>query len=246
MLKEDAGLIRAIFFDAGATLLYPDPPVEEVYARVFSEDGARFSARQLSDALAATWIAVQTEKASDRYGGVSGEAEFWRDFLRRVRGLLDGHELTQDAFEALASHFRRAEAWKVFPDVVPTLERLAEASLPLAVVSNWDSFLPRLLEAHGLAPFFRTVSVSAIEGTGKPEAEIFRRTCSRLAVAPEAVLHVGDSPRDDYEGARAAGLRALLLDRDDRHPRFPERIRSLSELSRRLAGAPLIGSAELS
>ena len=37
-------------------------------------------------------------------------------------------------------------------------------------------------------------------------------------MAPGAVLHVGDSPRDDYEGARGAGLRAVLLDRDDRHP----------------------------
>lgn len=231
MNKEAAGPIRAVFFDAGATLLYPDPPVEEVYDRVFAEDGARFSPQQLSDALAATWIAVQTEKASDRYGGVSGEAEFWRDFLRRVRGLLDGNELTEAAFASLASHFRRAEAWRVFPDVRPTLEQLAEASLDLAVVSNWDSFLPALLEAHGLSPFFRTVSVSAIEGTGKPEAEIFRRTCSRLAVAPDAVLHVGDSVRDDYEGARGAGLRAVLLDRADRHPHLPERIHSLSELA---------------
>ena len=39
--------VRAVFFDAGATLLYPDPPFEEVYARAFAEDGARFSQAQL-------------------------------------------------------------------------------------------------------------------------------------------------------------------------------------------------------
>ena len=119
--------------------------------------------------------------------------------------------------------------------MLPVLEELSERGLALAVVSNWDSFLPELLELQGLSGFFRTVSVSAIEGTGKPEAEIFRRTCARLAVEPEAALHVGDSPRDDYEGARGAGLRAVLLDRADRHPHLPERIHSLSELAGHIA-----------
>jgi putative hydrolase of the HAD superfamily len=225
-------VISAVFFDAGATLLHPDPPVEEVYARAFSGGGSRFTSDEVRDALAATWVAVQSEeKGGDRYGGVRGEAEFWRAFLTRVRGLLDGGVVSPEEFETLALHFRRREAWRVYPDVFPILERLTAEGVALAVVSNWDSFLPRLLDGHGLTRFFRTVSVSAIEGTGKPEAEIFRRTCARLAVAPGAVLHVGDSPRDDYEGARGAGLRAVLLDRDDRHPHVAERIRSLAEIA---------------
>ena len=118
----------------------------------------------------------------------------------------------------------------MYPDVLPTLERLSESGVALAVVSNWDSFLPRLLELRGLAPFFRTVSVSAIEGTGKPDAEIFRRTCERLAVEPGDALHVGDSLREDFDGARGAGLSALLLDRTDQHPGMADRIRSLSEI----------------
>lgn len=231
---SSAGPLRAVFFDAGATLLYPDPPVEEVYGRIFAGDGARVTPEKMRDALSATWLAVQSEKGTDRYGGVRGEAEFWRAFLSRVRALLDGGRLSGAAFEALASHFRSPEAWRVYPDVLPILERLTESGRRLAVVSNWDSFLPRLLESHGLAGFFRTVSVSAIEGTGKPEAEIFRRTCLRLSVEPGAVLHVGDSLREDYEGARGAGLRAVLLDRDDRHPHAADRIRSLSELAARV------------
>ena len=103
--------------------------------------------------------------------------------------------------------------------------------LPLAVISNWDSHLPRLLEALRLAPFFRVVSVSAIEATGKPSPEIFLRTCLRLGVSPAEALHIGDSPRDDVEGAEAAGLSALLLDRDDRHADAPRRIRSLGEVT---------------
>ena len=230
-------MIRAVFFDAGATLLYPDPPVEEVYARVFADDGVRFTHGELRDALTSVWIEIQREKPGDRYGGVRGEPGFWRDFLGRVRRLLDGGPLSEKAFARLAQHFRDPGVWAVYPDVVPTLEALAGQGMPLAVVSNWDSYLPRLLELRGLSEYFQTVSVSAIEETGKPDAEIFRRTCARMSVAPEQALHVGDSLRDDFEGARAAGLNALLLDRKDQHGDVPDRIASLAQLPERIAAA---------
>jgi len=226
-------LIRAVLFDAGATLLYPDPPVEEVYGRIFAEEGARFSSEELRDALTAIWIEVQREGPADRYGGVRGEPEFWRGFLGRVRRLLDGGSLSEDAFARLSHHFRDPSAWALYPDVLPTLEALRTRGLLLAVVSNWDSHLPHLLELCGLSPFFQIVSVSAVEQTGKPEPEIFRRTCERLGVSPAEALHVGDSLREDYEGARGAGLEAVLLDRKDQHRAVRDRIRSLEELTRR-------------
>ncbi|HEY3123429.1 MAG TPA: hypothetical protein VGK70_05135, partial [Thermoanaerobaculia bacterium] len=154
--------IRAVFFDAGATLLYPRVPVEEIYAREFEADGARFSPEQLSWALTRAWEEVHAEKTANRYGGVRGEPEFWRIFLKRVRGFLDGGDVSVDAFERLASHFRDPASWAVYDDVLPTVNALAGRELLLAVVSNWDSHLPALLEGLGLARRFRTVSVSAI------------------------------------------------------------------------------------
>ena len=211
--------------------------MEEVYARIFADDGTLFTYGQLRDALTTVWIEIQREKPGDRYGGVRGEPEFWRDFLGRVRRLLDAGPLSDQAFARLAQHFRDPGVWAVYPDVVPTLEALAGQGMPLAVVSNWDSYLPRLLELRGLSEYFQTVSVSAIEETGKPDAEIFRRTCARMSVAPEQALHVGDSLRDDFEGARAAGLKALLLDRKDQHGDVPDRIASLAQLPERIAAA---------
>lgn len=194
----------------------------------------RFSDRQLFDALTATWIEVQRENPGDRYGGVRGEADFWRGFLNRVRALLDGGTLTDDAFTMLADHFRRAESWAVFDDVIPVLDELARRGFALAIVSNWDSYLPQLLERKGIAGRFAAVSVSAIEQTGKPGAEIFLRTCRRLDVAPAEALHVGDSPREDLEGATSAGLQALLLDRKDQYRNIANRIRSLAEIPAKL------------
>jgi putative hydrolase of the HAD superfamily len=232
--------IRAVFFDAGATLLHPDPPVEEIYAREFSSGAAaRFSPADLSRALALAWAEVHSDNRADRYGGVRGESEFWRGFLGRVRGHLDGGAVSLEVFARLASHFRDPGSWAVFEDVRGTLADLGSRGVLLAVVSNWDSHLPGLLEALGLARSFRAVTVSAIEGTGKPEPEIFRRTCARLGLSPAQALHVGDSLVEDYEGARAAGLSALLLDREGRHAGFSDRLETLALLPRILRGAEI-------
>jgi putative hydrolase of the HAD superfamily len=236
-------VIRAVLFDAGATLLHPSPPVEEVYARELAVDGAAFSAAELADALARTWedVHARAEARADRYGGVQGEPAFWRAFLDRVRGRLDGECVSAECFGRLARHFRDPSSWSLYPDVPGALDALAQRGLALGVVSNWDSHLPALLTALGLAPRFRTVAVSAIEETGKPEPEIFRRACARLDLTPAECLHVGDSRREDFEAARAAGLFGLLLDREGRHGDVPseDRIRSLEEIADRLTALAL-------
>ncbi len=229
-------MIRAVLFDAGATLVHPDPPVEAIYAREFAADGARFTDEELAHALTRAWEEVHAMPPGDRYGGARGEAGFWAAFLNRVRSLLDGGVLSPAGFERLARHFRNASAWAVYDDVVPTLEELSRREKKLAVVSNWDSYLPKLLAALGLDRFFSVVSVSALEATSKPDPEIFLRTCRRLEVAPAEALHVGDSVAEDLAGARAAGLSGLLLDRGDAHREIADRIRSLAEIPALVGG----------
>ena len=205
-----------------------------MYARELVADGAAFTPEQIAAALDSAWRRVREAAGPDRYGGVRGEPEFWRGFLDGVRRSLDGRGVSAEVFGRLAAHFRRPDSWTVFADVSPALAALAAAGLRLAVVSNWDSHLPALLTALDLAPRFETVLVSAVEEIGKPDPEIFRRACARLAVAPGEALHVGDSIAEDYEAAKAAGLAALLLDRTGRHPEHPDRIESLDELPGRL------------
>jgi putative hydrolase of the HAD superfamily len=205
--------------------------VEEVYGRELAEDGCPVTAERLHHALSLVWEDVRREADPNRYGGVRGEGAFWRAFLDRVRGTLDGGRVSEAAFSRLARHFRDPSSWAVYPDVVVTLDALALRGFRLAVVSNWDSHLPRLLEGLGLVDRFATVAVSAIEETGKPGSAIFHRACARAGVAPSETLHVGDSLAEDYEGARAAGLAAVLLDRHGLHPDVPDRIGNLTELT---------------
>jgi putative hydrolase of the HAD superfamily len=155
--------------------------------------------------------------------------------LNSVRRHLAGGTVSAEVFDRLSAHFRNPDSWAVFADVRGTLAELAARGVALAVVSNWDSTLPSLLGELGLAAHFREISVSATEGTGKPEPDIFLRTCERLDLTPAEVLHVGDSLVDDYGGARAAGLWAVLLDRDGRHADIVDRIDTLAVLPEFLA-----------
>ncbi len=206
----------AVTFDAGNTLLAADPPPEALYAATLSRHGAPVTPDEVRPVFARVWARLQSETppGRDRYTSVAGgERAWWANFVGEVLGEL-GHDAPRDTvLDELYAAFSRPEVWRVFPEVLPTVNRLREAGLRLAVVSNWDTRLPAILEGLGLAPLFDVITVSALEGVEKPAPEIFLRTVERLGVPPDRVLHVGDSPREDYAGAEAAGLAALLVDR---------------------------------
>jgi putative hydrolase of the HAD superfamily len=88
------------------------------------------------------------------------------------------------------------------------------AGLPLVIVSNWQCGLAHFCTELGLTAFFDHIIASAEVGSAKPDAGIFIEACERLGLPPSRVLHVGDSPVDDIEGATAAGLPAVLLRRE--------------------------------
>jgi putative hydrolase of the HAD superfamily len=103
--------------------------------------------------------------------------------------------------------------FQLYDDTLPCLERLRAAGYRMAVVSNWDNSLHRTLRVHGLTPYFELVVASLEEGVEKPDPRIFQIALERLGVQASEVLHVGDNAVDDWQGARDAGLRALLVDR---------------------------------
>src|SRR5262249_41006128 len=128
-----------------------------------------------------------------------------------------------------------AIAFRVFDDVLPTLSALRAAGVRLAVVSNWDVSLVPPLERVGIADRFEHVVHSAGVGATKPDPRVFEAALALLGLPADRVLHVGDDPVNDVQGARAAGIRALLLDRSGAAS-GEDAIASLTEL------APLVGA----
>jgi putative hydrolase of the HAD superfamily len=133
-------------------------------------------------------------------------------------------------FSDLFSYFARADSWEMYPDVIPVLSGLRARNLRLAIVSNFDSRLTRICEGLGIARFFDALVMSSQVGCAKPDPEIFAIALERIGVSPAEALHVGDSEALDVEGAEAAGLQALLIDRAADTSDPEHRIADLREL----------------
>ncbi|HEX6850795.1 MAG TPA: HAD-IA family hydrolase [Candidatus Polarisedimenticolaceae bacterium] len=227
-----------VLLDAGGTILSPRASYGAVYARVFSTFGVTASEASFEAAILASWRDLDRAipPGADRYGFFpDGEEGYWRRFVAGVTSRVPGSEAV-DALGPLRDAFLDAAAWEVPDEVLPTLDVLRRAGVRLAVVSNWDSRLPRLLERLDLASRFDAVVVSCFEGIEKPDPEIFRRALKRLGARPAEALHVGDVAELDGDGARAAGIDAVLVDRRGRLAPGPGVLRDLSRLPALAAG----------
>jgi putative hydrolase of the HAD superfamily len=226
-------LVRALTFDAAGTLIEIVEPVGETYARIASRHGIAVVPADVE----ARFRAAMSAAPPLAFGGVSAvglrarEREWWRAVVRGSLGGPNDLPAFDRCFDELFLHYAQADAWRVFPDVPTALAGLRVRGLVLAVVSNFDSRLEPLLRDLGIGRLVDHVFVSSRVGYAKPDRGIFRIVCATLGVPARAVLHVGDSVALDVEGARAAGMAAVLVDRNGRRPPLPDGTRTIATLA---------------
>ncbi|WP_080797186.1 HAD-IA family hydrolase [Arabiibacter massiliensis] len=232
-------MIEAVFFDVGATLIRPRPTVAETMGRVAAARGHALTARDFERHMPAMEAYYEAEylRDGDFWCSHEGSTAIWLDQYRYVCHLAGiGHDAEGMAF-AVNEAYRHASGWEVYADVAGCLRALKERGLALGVVSNWDAELEGLLRDLKLLPYFDTVVSSAAEGYRKPNPVIFDLACERLGVQPDACAHVGDRPDADGDGAAAAGVRPVIVDRHDAEEGCGyERVRSLAEVPGLLEG----------
>lgn len=213
--------LEAVFFDAGETLLYPHPSFAELFAEVLREDGHRVDPARVQQVVSAS-----TRRFNDIL--TSEQARLWSTSPERSRTLWDGiyrsflSDLGIDRdhdrlVDALYARFSDLASYRLHPDAQPTLERLRRTDLTLGLISNFEEWLERLLEALDVARFFDVTVISGIEGVEKPDPAIFRLALERAGVTAERSLYVGDNPTFDVEAARAVGMIPVLIDRRGRY-----------------------------
>jgi putative hydrolase of the HAD superfamily len=193
-------MLRAVFLDALGTLVELEPPWVYLRERVPPEvDDERLVA------------AVRAEMGYYREHAHEGrDAASLADLRRRCAEVLSGELGTTITAEELVEAVR----FNAYPDAPLALSRLRERGLRLLVVSNWDCSLYRVLEGCGFAGLLDGAVSSAEAGARKPDPAIFAAALELASCEASEALHVGDTPEEDLDGARAAGIRALLIDRD--------------------------------
>lgn len=221
--------IGCVFSDAVGTLIHPDPGAVAVYADAARRRGVELSHDHIR---ARFWATYQAEEQIDRPAGwATSEAREEARWRRIVSDALP--EVADDPalFPELFGHFGRPGAWRVDPDAAAVFAELAGRGVVLGMGSNYDERLRSVLSGHWeLDPLAGRVVVSAAVGWRKPGAGFFAEVVRAAGVPADAILFVGDDLDNDYHGATAAGLRAVLLDPGDRHPEVPHRIGRLADL----------------
>ena len=225
--------IRALTFDAAGTLIEVAEPVGATYARIAGRHGIAVAPAEVDRRFRAAMSAAPPLAFADisAVGLRAREREWWRAVVRGALGAPTNLAAFDRCFDELFEHYAGAAAWRVFPDVAQTLGALRTRGFAVAVVSNFDSRLEPLLADLGIGRLADHVLVSSRVGYAKPDPTIFRVACTTLGIPMRSAVHVGDSVALDVVGALAAGVGAVLVDRDGRRPVLPEGTRAITSLA---------------
>lgn len=212
---NDGVRVEAVLLDAYGTLVRLDDPVGRLAGRL-AADGHRHPPDRVAAALRAEVLHYRAHH-DEGYDPPSLASLRLRCAAVLAEGLGDDVPPLPRLTEILVDALR----FDLLPDALPALDAMRDAGLRLGVVSNWDCGLGDVLDGLGVGDRFGVVATSAVVGAGKPDPAIFHHALGALGVAPSAALHCGDLPEYDCAGAAAAGVRAVLIDRDGERATAP-------------------------
>jgi len=204
---------RAVFFDVDFTLIYPGP--------IFRGEGYR-------DFCARYGMSVDPERFAAGVASAaplldSGDDSFNSEvFVAYTRHIIEQMGGTGAGVDAAARDIYREWAacqhFELYDDVADVLRALTEAGLRIGLISNTQRCLTSFQSHFELSGLISATVSSFEHGFMKPHPSIFAAALERIDAAPRDAIMVGDSLRQDVEGALSAGMRAVLLDRTGATP----------------------------
>jgi HAD superfamily hydrolase (TIGR01549 family) len=213
--------LRAVLFDVDFTLCRPGPELSaESYVRIAARHGATLDASRYEDARAAAAQDIR------RHPELLHDDSIWHRFTIDVFvGMGGPEEIAAVCATEIEQGWEVSENFELYEDALPVLDELRAAELRLGLVSNGIRDLREFVVHHKLD--VDAVVGSRAHGYVKPHPTIFLAALQQLGVEPAAAVMVGDSLEEDIAGARGLGMRAILMDREDRHPEVEPRLTDL-------------------
>ncbi len=216
--------LRAVLFDVDFTLAKPGPDLgPEGYQRLGRRFGLELDPARYGEARR------QAVEKLERHPELDHDEEVWVVFTEQIiRGMGGNSDRSYECAVEMTRAWEHAHNFDIYEDVLPTFADLRGRGLLIGLVSNTGRDLEAFVRHHGLE--VDAAVSSGAHGKTKPHPAIFETALERLGVAAATAVMVGDSVEDDVEGARAAGMRGVLLDREDRYPEIEEKLTDLLAL----------------
>jgi HAD superfamily hydrolase (TIGR01549 family) len=221
MAARGMSTVRAVLFDVDFTLCRPGPELSpERYARIAGRHGVALDVSRYDDAREAAVLNLK------RHPELLHDDSIWHRFTEEIFVGMGGPEaIASECATEIEQGWEVSENFELFEDALPVLDELRAAELLLGLVSNGIRDLNEFVVHHKLD--VDAVVGSRAHGYVKPHPTIFQAALQQLGVQPTEAAMVGDSLEEDIGGARALGMRAILIDREDRHPDVDERLMDL-------------------
>lgn len=214
-------MLKAVLFDVDYTLARPGPELgPEGYRRIGRRHGVELDVSRHDEARAAAL------ESFEKHPELVHDEEIWVAFTERIVGA--DPATARRIAEHVEQAWERSDNFDLYEDVKPVLDDLRAHGLRIGLVSNGARDLRDFVRHHGLD--VDVTVASRYHGKVKPDPTIFRKALERLDVEPREAAMVGDHLEDDVEGARALGMRAILIDREDRYPQVEGRLPNLFAL----------------
>jgi HAD superfamily hydrolase (TIGR01549 family) len=217
-------VLAAVLFDVDFTLFRPGPELgPEGYRRVGERHGLDLDPDRYVQARLDSIATLARER------DLVHDEEVWIAFTEQiVLGMGGDPEGARGCAVDMVREWERHENFSLYEDALPVLDELRRREIKIGLVTNGQRDLDEFVAHHGLD--VDAMVGSRAHGKIKPHPSIFVAALNELGVSPRESVMVGDSYEDDIEGARALGMRAILLDRDGLHPEEVERIDTLLAL----------------
>jgi putative hydrolase of the HAD superfamily len=224
--------LLAVLFDVDFTIAKPGPDLgPEGYRRLGERFGLDLDPERYAEARA---HAVGTV---ERHPELDHDEEVWVLFTEQIiRGMGGNTDRAYECAVEMTRAWEHAHNFEIFEDVLPTLAELRAHGLKLGLVSNTGRNLDEFVAHHGLE--VDAAVSSGAHGKTKPHPTIFLSALKRLEVERADAVMIGDSIEDDVEGAKAVGMRGILLDRENRYPEVDEKLTDLRALPAALGLPP--------
>jgi len=223
---------KAVLFDVDFTLIYPGPTFRgEGYQAFCARYGVDVDPSRFDEAVAAAAHLLDGPEDAPY------NAEIFIAYTSRIIEQMGGRGPQVDAASReIYDEWAACQHFEMYDDVRSVLRELANAGIRIGLISNTQRCLASFQSHFELEGLIAGTVSSFEHGFMKPHPSIFTAALNRVGARPDEAVMVGDSIRQDIEGALRAGLRAILLHRGSLQP--PSRaselgvpvIRSLTEL----------------